>query len=738
MLSVHGLIRSENPELGVDADTGGQVQYVLDLARALGQHESVDRVTLVTRQIFDATVASDYALAREIINNKAELVRLPFGPRRYVRKELLWPHLDQLVDQCLQWMRQLPSLPDVIHAHYADAAYVGEQLSLLLDIPLIVTAHSLGRQKRSRLMESGRKEQTVDKQFNFARRIRAEEKALEHASLVVASTRQELTTQYSDYENFVARRSVVIPPGVDLQRFKPSRSWPVLKPGTYDLFEKFLHSPRKPVILALCRPDTRKNIGSLVRAYGMSDQLQSIANMVIVAGSRDDIRTTEEEARTFYTDLLLDIDLFDLFGRVAIPKHHLPEQIPEIYRYVARTRGVLVNPSLNENFGLTLIEAAASGLPVIATDQGGPTEIIANCRHGVLIDPLDVEQLSRELLDALTDKNRWRRWAANGLKNAPRFYSWEAHAGIYVRHVSKMLQRHAKTTRNSRARAQGRVVTSTKLARTKFLLVTDLDHTLIGSPSELRLFIDWLREHANDVAFGVATGRTVESTIALLRANNVPQPNVIVGAVGTDIRYGSRLVADNGWQDHVRYFWRRNDLVSALSDVPMLRMQLPGHQTEFKISYDIVSGPENVFEHVSDILKRYKLRANLVTSHGRHFDVVPVRASKGRAIRHLAYKWGLQLSDVLVAGDSGNDFDMLSGETLGVVVGNYASELEVLRNRERIYFASSSYAGGIREGIAHYKFAVPFSEHDAIRVVSNGAGGDIDEGFLLPADGTTG
>mgnify|MGYP000069541195 CR=1 FL=1 len=49
---------------------------------------------------------------------------------------------------------------------------------------------------------------------------------------------------------------------------------------------------------------------------------------------------------------------------------------------VAANGGVFINPALTEPFGLTLLEAAASGLPVVATENGGPVDIIANCKNG--------------------------------------------------------------------------------------------------------------------------------------------------------------------------------------------------------------------------------------------------------------------------------------------------------------------------------------------------------------------
>ena len=76
MLSVHGLLRAEEPELGVDADTGGQTLYVLELARALGRNPMVDRVDLLTRLVEDPRVAPDYARpANQTCRNKRSRIR---------------------------------------------------------------------------------------------------------------------------------------------------------------------------------------------------------------------------------------------------------------------------------------------------------------------------------------------------------------------------------------------------------------------------------------------------------------------------------------------------------------------------------------------------------------------------------------------------------------------------------------------------------------------------------------
>jgi sucrose-phosphate synthase len=107
---------------------------------------------------------------------------------------------------------------------------------------------------------------------------------------------------------------------------------------------------------------------------------------------------------------------------------------------------------------------------------------------------------------------------------------------------------------------------------------------------------------------------------------------------------------------------------------------------------------------IHDHLLRNRCRYNLIFSHNKFVDILPFRASKGKALRYISYKWEIPLSNFLVCGDSGNDEELLRGEPKAVVVGNYSAELEELRKRRNVYFAERSNSGGILQGIDHYKF----------------------------------
>ncbi|QDT49459.1 HAD-IIB family hydrolase [Symmachiella dynata] len=694
LISIHGLIRARNPELGRDADTGGQVKYVLELARELAEHPHVREVELLTRQILDPKLDDDYAQLEEPISENAKIVRIPCGPKRYLRKESLWPYLEMFIDQTLPHFKRT-GLPDIIHGHYADAGLVGAQLARLLHIPFVFTGHSLGRVKRQRFSLGSVDEETLEKRFKFTTRIEAEEMALETASMVVTSTNQEVHQQYELYDHYVPDRMEVIPPGVDLTQFYPrDEKW---SPGPIaEELSRFLREPDKPMILTVARPDERKNLEMLVKVYGESPQLQEHANLVLVLGTRDDVRELPKAQQTVIDNVLYLIDLYNLYGKVAYPKTHAPEDVPDLYRLAESTRGVFINPALTEPFGLTLLEAGATGLPIVATNDGGPRDIIANCCNGLLVDPLNREEIEHALLRTLTEPEEWSEWSSNGIEGTRKNYAWSNHAKRYLRDLDDIHKHSSSPTLMNRPMTR-------RLPEFDRLIITDLDNTLTGHEDSLAEFVDLIREN-DHVGFGIATGRRLDSAQELVEKLGLPRPDLMDTDCGTQLHYGESLTPDKSWQKSIGYAWKPREIREVLDNLPGLFIQDESHQSDFKISYEVDFSISPTLASIKKSLREAGLRAKIVMSLGMYLDVIPVRGGSDLSMRHVLWKWGFAPEHVLVAGDSGNDAGMLLGRTLGVVVGNHSSELNRLKNLPRIYFAKAENAAGILEGIQYYNF----------------------------------
>lgn len=713
LFSLHGLIRSGNLEMGRDADTGGQVKYVMELGECLSARKEIGRVDLFTRLIADKRVSADYAEPIEVINDKFRIVRIQCGGRKYIRKELLWPHLEEYVDRATKFIKRNHAMPDIVHGHYPDAGHVAMQLAEILGLPFVYTGHSLGRAKMARLRDQGMSEKEIVRKFKIDRRIDAEERILARADLVVTSTRHEIKKQYGLYQHKEVPEYQVIPPGIDIDTFYPfyhdmledterSENARYAQASMLKELNRFFMTPEKPLILALSRPDKRKNISGLVQAYGEDLELQTMANLAVFAGLRKDIDAMADNEREVLTDMLLAMDKYDLYGKMAIPKKHDFEyEVPALYRIAAERRGVFINPALTEPFGLTLLEASATGLPIVATDDGGPNDIVRNCKNGILVNATRRNEISSALRKIIADADLWERYAKNGIMNVRKHYTWESHAREYAAAIRKLT---AVNHRADMATVRPSDSSGRRLMRLNHLLVTDIDNTLIGENNvRLDRLIHLLNTHRDRIGLGIATGRTIDSAREILGRYGVPDPDVIICSVGSAIYYGKSGQASPGWISHIASRWNRGKIVELLKGFDFLEYQEDETQRRFKISYYMDPGRDRLAA-VHNHLLQNRVRYNLIYSHDRYLDILPYRASKGKAIRYLSYKWEIPLKNFLVCGDSGNDEEMLRGEPRAVVVSNYSHELEALKGGRNIYFAESCCAGGIIEGMQYYGF----------------------------------
>ena len=671
-IALQGCLRARDVPYGLTPDTGGHIKYLLELVAACDAQPSVTRQQIVVRRFQDENLGAIYGQDVERVSSKTDIVRLAGETSGYVAKEEMFRELDALANTLEAHIAALDCRPDLIHAHYADAGWLAAQMKQRLGIPYIFTAHSLGRVKERAVTGC-----------SVSKRIAIEDLAIAAADRIIASSIDEAEHQYSLYPKAAPERIRVNPPGCDLADFMEVPDVPARVARD---IEKFITRPDKPCILALARPVRKKNLEGLLLAYAGNERLQEVANLIIFAGTRDDLRKIEGECRDVLETLLALIDIHDLWGKVALPKTHEPGDVPAIYDYARQRGGVFANVAFNEPFGLTFLEAAAAGLPVVATCRGGPNDIVGRLENGVLVDPTKPADISAALLDVLSDRAAWQRMSENGQANVS-FYAWDRHAQDYIADVRAITILTVHPARSA--------------DRYKRLLVCDIDNTLTGCRTGLAELTDWI-DRSPDTAFAIATGRSLNSAQDIIAAWGIPDPCVWITSVGSEIYWpvdasGRLLSADEDWKAVAACAWNRDGAGAALADLDWLQPQANREQRAYKLSY-VLDDPTRVPD-VRAALDAAGVAVELIYSHGRFLDVLPAHVSKGHAIRHVARQLGVAISDVFGAGDSGNDLQMLTMVGHPIVVANHTDELLSLRAQKNAYFTAAPYAAGVLEGV---------------------------------------
>lgn len=142
---------------------------------------------------------------------------------------------------------------------------------------------------------------------------------------------------------------------------------------------------------------------------------------------------------------------YDASLRAMIPRH-LDDTVtftgPLSYeqimdRYAAAS--LLVNPSLSESFGMSLVEALASGTPVVATRAGGMPEIVERTGGGVLVEKNDPSALAQAIIRLLEDPQASAEMGRRGARHVAERYSWSRVAAL-----TRQLHAQAITARRSR------------------------------------------------------------------------------------------------------------------------------------------------------------------------------------------------------------------------------------------------------------------------------------------------
>jgi sucrose-phosphate synthase len=438
-------------------DFGGQLVYVKQVALAMA--ELGHTVDILTRQIIDAEWP-EFAEPRDAYPESSDvrIIRLPAGPTRFLRKELLWPHLVRdWVPHIVAFYEDEARMPDAFTAHYGDGGLSGVLLEDATGIPFTFTGHSLGAQKMDKLGVTPDNLKEMDDHFHFARRIVAERLSMNRSAVNVTSTEQERFEQYGHHAYRGAvdveddRRFEVIPPGVNLAIFgKDVRNPDERETQTHvrTMLARDINESRQtmPAIIASSRLDPKKNHIGLVRAFASSPELQRRANLVMFTGALNDPLRDDSEASETEQEVLAEIrevvNEHSLWGEVSAFALRGQPALAAAYRYLARRGSIFALTALYEPFGLAPLEAAAAGLPLVVTENGGPSDSLRDgeMEYGVLVDPADPEDIADGLLRLLESPDTRDTFARRGRQRVLDRYTWDRTAEGYLAAIEGIVE----------------------------------------------------------------------------------------------------------------------------------------------------------------------------------------------------------------------------------------------------------------------------------------------------------
>ncbi|MBI2263636.1 MAG: glycosyltransferase [Armatimonadetes bacterium] len=416
MISTHGYVEAV-PPLGA-ADTGGQVVYVLELSKKLAQL-GYD-VDIWTRR---------FERKREIeqVCDRARIIRVPCGGRNFIPKERLYEYIPEWCENALRYMQKHRLKYEFINSHYWDAGLAGECLSDALGVPHVHTPHSLGLWKL-RQMEADYvgDRARLEAEFNFEQRLLRERSLYQASDMVVATTPIQLDMLLADYE-IPPEKCRMIPPGYDDHRF-----YAVGEESRKAIRERLGFSGN--VVLALGRLATNKGYDLLIQAFQIVAERDPDAALHLAIGG---LKMDESETRLLeeLQGIARDLGLGD---RTRFSGYVTDENLPDYYRAADE----FVLSSRYEPFGMTAIEAMASGTPTIVTVHGGLWRVLTFGRHALFADPLDREDLGITMLKPFKLPGLRRQLSLAGAQRALSRFTW---GGVAHQLVSEIEKRPRKT-----------------------------------------------------------------------------------------------------------------------------------------------------------------------------------------------------------------------------------------------------------------------------------------------------
>jgi len=386
-------------------DGGGMNVYVRELAAASARLGS--DVDVYTRR--ESPDAPDVV----IVEPGVRVHHVDAGPSLPIDKESLIEHVGEFTQGVLATMTAEGERYDAIHANYWLSGIAGHAIKHELDLPLLVTFHTAEKIKSSTSGEP------------LTERHQAEAAIAACADAVLASCDVE-ARQLEDLLGVHGSRVPIVPLGVDHAFFGPGDRAQARRALAIE--------PDGPLLLFAGRLQALKGADLAIEALAALSRRGRNHRLVIVGGPSGSDGAT-------YEALLHDrVRELSMQSRVTFVQPQPHELLSTFYR----AADVCIVPSRAESFGLVALEASACGTPVVASDVGGLSALVADGVNGTLVAGRDPEEWADAVEWATEDSLRTMRLSTGAVLRAQP-YTWRAAAERLTEVVGALRATHLVT-----------------------------------------------------------------------------------------------------------------------------------------------------------------------------------------------------------------------------------------------------------------------------------------------------
>lgn len=239
-----------------------------------------------------------------------------------------------------------------------------------------------------------------------------------------------------------------------------------------------------------------------------------------------------------------------------------------------------------------------------------------------------------------------------------------------------------------------------------YILATDLDDTLVGDELALEKLFQYFRKQAIELKLIYITGRHFDSANELINNEKLPIPDVLVCDVGCSIyiqHTTHSFEEDIEWQKKLYSNWPEEEILNVIDHLSLeVQANIPLAK---RISLHMTN--EDKVKELCYRLTQKELPVKTIYSSKKDLDILPDTSGKGNALLYILKKYYPDYKNILVAGNSENDLEMLSLGYPSVIVGNAEEILLNMREIPLLYKAEGHYANGIQEA-----FEVFFCKED--------------------------